>query len=201
MYALADELGISADEVRRTFKPGAAKKFKDIDGLPDGTVLRVGDQVRVILASRPGFFDSIWDSAQDNAEERSEEVLSVFRDLGIATSLRRVEGADLGVSPNFNEPRELYLYELEVIAFVDPPIEFLEPMVVGAVAPPAATRGVLASLLKTIASNEWLAGLALVSVIATAVTIAGDTFSSIAFWLALGAIAVSAAYIYGKART
>lgn len=171
--------------------PDYSQNYRDIAGLPPDTKLEVGDFVRLVAYNEPSWIDSLWNSAQRNAEEHTEQVMQTFTDHGVTTVLYQVTG--VVVADRNDDYRECYVYDLEIVGFTEPPL---------------SGDGVLQQGISPRQLIVLGAELVALATLATAVSFQyipgkGGIPQKIAngvFWLSLAAIAVSAAIIYKSAK-
>jgi hypothetical protein len=179
-------------ELERTFgAPPAGQRFQSLDGINPDALLHIGDMVRIVAYNDPDFFDRLWNSAQTNAGEHTDQVVGAFTQNGVAVTVHQVQGQ--AIADEEIDHREVYVYDLEIVGFTDPP-NYVQLGVVD-------FRG-LALLVTSIAA---LIGVATVSGLVLKAEIAGPgkgahMVSSGIFWLSLAAIAVSIAVIVKSAK-
>jgi hypothetical protein len=178
-----------------TFGQGPqGRKFTGIEGLDPETELHEGDFIRVLAYNSPTWLDSLFNSAQTNAEEHTDQVVQVFLDHGIVVTAITVQGVT--IADNDVDHREAYCYDLEIYGFTTPPAQApMQANFVGAV-------WALAALVAAIGFTTVAIKIATIEpnvLTDTAKRISSDT-SSTAMWLAIGAVAIAAAVIFWKAK-
>lgn len=182
------------------------RQFRELFGdAPDGkrfvsignqaqVPLRAGDWIRVVAENEPSFLDSLWDSAQENAEEHTGELLNSLQAQGVFALAQKVQGRSVAAA---NGMREIYVYDFEVVEFFDP------------VAATSASGGSFAMNVGALAALVVSLGLLNVTLqtwrikpdkLVDAANTASSSAASVAFWIGLAAVAVSIAYIVGKTK-
>lgn len=191
-------------ELERQFNLGKLRggTFKDLAKLDDGTPVKAGDAVRFVILNDPSFLDSLWDTAQENANEKAEELEAEFSRLGIVAHQRRVQGAEM--STQGQQPIEVYVLEYEIDAVIET-WDILGPMdptlvMAGMTAPAAGTVGFWKWVSQSKAFLGVLAVSVAVSLTAVAMTVSGSSIEGTFFWIAVAAVALSIAYSIGKLK-
>jgi len=185
---------LSAGEVKKLFGKPKGSKHTDVNALDPATPIQIGTLIRVVLTSEPGWADSLWDDAQENAEEHTQEILDKFGQAGVVVVAMKVQGADLGQIELTG--REAYAYDLEVVALVEPAAPLKQELagIAGTVQVLVAVGFALAALAGAVASltvAHW-------TVFGPGE--AGDLIGNSVFWISAAVIAVAVAVAISKAR-
>lgn len=194
-------------EIERQFNLGKLRGgvFTELGELEDGTPIKAGDAIRFVILNDPGFLDSLWDSAQENAEERAEKLEAEFARHGIVAHQRRVQGAEMETPAG--GPIEVYVLEYEIDATIETWDSFgpMDPLVMAAATAPASgTVGFLKWFVAHPGVVAVLAGLGIAwkisSNVSSAFEVSGPQIEGTFFWIAVAVVAASVAYSIGKLK-
>lgn len=177
---------LSQAQTKKLFGKPQGSTHRSIDGIEPGTQLNVGDLIRVVLLAEPSYLDALWDDAQENAEEHTQEVLDKFGKAGLVVVANKVQGADLGAIGL--DDREAYCYDLEIVAIVQPeaPLQVQEGSVAGIYAVAVLLTSAFLVIGVTLAWKIQVEG--------------GGPITDSIFWLSAAVIAAAVAVVYIKAR-
>jgi len=164
------------------------RRFRDVNVLPEGALVDIGDQVRVVAYAEPSWWDRLNETATDNAEEHLSEIVGLFTEQGITVIVQQVVGVT--VAAENADQRECYVYDLEVVGFTAPPEHVMEAAIPWLAMAAFFTAAALLTATLLVAKVEI-----------TGPGKGAKMVSNGVFWISLAVVAASVAVIVKSART